>query len=534
MIRIVINNTQEKKIITDYKRAIVLEYDNWNDYGYYTSYNMFYCSDEGVKNKIGLVKIYSQKLDLDDSEPAYIDSSVGSYIEKSEIDLLLEDFCSLGQNLDYYQNLKKFFPNECVDILRRLRDLAIDDTLKNSFICYKGVQESLLRDKNAREALEEAKRVLDIDILNEDGLEDYATIDEINNQNVEDIYPYPSIKIERDQYSVFELNRKYERKRICLDPSFQRHFVWNLKQQSELIESIIMGIPLPLIYLAENRDGQLVVVDGQQRLTTFIRFLGNKFRLMGLNILTNLNGKNYAELEKEYPNYISIIEDYQLVIQVIKYPTPDRIRFDIFDRVNRGGTHLNKQEMRNALYQGAATRLLEDLANSEEFIKATGGAISVQHMKDRYIVLRAIAFCLVFQKKLKDKRGNLIEYKSDMDDLMGKAMEYLNECQELERQNILNEYKMIMKRCYQVLGEDAFRVPNESGRKRPISMTLFETIYYLMFLTFRKDISDSDIKETYRRLLDDKIFMDAVQYSVDSSKNVDIRFERVRHYVEGM
>lgn len=196
-------------------------------------------------------------------------------------------------------------------------------------------------------------------------LEDYNTVD-INIEAEEkeqdentDNYPNLSIKIEQAQYSIFELKRKYDKDRICIDPDFQRNLVWTNKQKSELIESVIMQIPLPLIYLAENEDGKLVVVDGRQRLTTFFQFLDNEFRLKDLKILPQINGMNFNELEEShlYSRYVTIIEDTQLVVQIIKYPTKDRVRFDIFDRVNRGGTPLNKQEMRNALYQGNATKL---------------------------------------------------------------------------------------------------------------------------------------------------------------------------------
>src|SRR5699024_3620701 len=108
------------------------------------------------------------------------------------------------------------------------------------------------------------------------------------------------------------------------------------------------------------------------------------------------------------------IEDTQLVVQIIKYPTKDRVRFDIFDRVNRGGTPLNKQEMRNALYQGNATKLLKRLAESESFLEATGSAISSKHMKDRYIILRALCFYLYWNKEMLDEKGKNIEYRSDM------------------------------------------------------------------------------------------------------------------------
>ena len=242
-------------------------------------------------------------------------------------------------------------------------------------------------------------------------LEDYNTVD-INIEAEEkeqdentDNYPNLSIKIEQAQYSIFELKRKYDKDRICIDPDFQRNLVWTNKQKSELIESVIMQIPLPLIYLAENEDGKLVVVDGRQRLTTFFQFLDNEFRLKDLKILPQINGMNFNELEEShlYSRYVTIIEDTQLVVQIIKYPTKDRVRFDIFDRVNRGGTPLNKQEMRNALYQGNATKLLDELSKMKSFKDATGGAISPKHMKDKYVILRALCFYLLWRGNILDK-----------------------------------------------------------------------------------------------------------------------------------
>mgnify|MGYP000603954578 CR=1 FL=1 len=188
----------------------------------------------------------------------------------------------------------------------------------------------------------------------------------------------------------------------------------NKPEENELIESVIMQIPLPLIYLAENEDGKLVVVDGRQRLTTFFQFLDNEFRLKDLKILPQINGMNFNELEEShlYSRYVTIIEDTQLVVQIIKYPTKDRVRFDIFDRVNRGGTPLNKQEMRNALYQGNATKLLDELSKMKSFKDATGGAISPKHMKDKYVILRALCFYLLWRGNILDKNKKRMEYRS--------------------------------------------------------------------------------------------------------------------------
>lgn len=360
----------------------------------------------------------------------------------------------------------------------------------------------------------------------DEGVEDYNTI--MGNDDEEGtLYPNMSIKIDKDQYSVFEIKRKYDRGKICMDPSFQRNFVWNGKQKSELIESVIMGIPLPLVYLAESRDGNLIVVDGRQRLTTFFEFLDNKFKLSKLNILKELNGYNFKMLEDKYSNYATTIEDYQLVVQVIKYPTPDRVRFDIFDRVNRGGTPLNKQEMRNALYQGNATKLLKDITESQNFYEATGGGISSKHMKDRYIALRAIAFCLLYNHQLVDENGKLVTYKSDIEDLLGKTMEYINRLNDVEVQKIKEQFDLVMKNIYETLGKDAFRIGEVSGRRRPISMTLFEVLYYLFCQLQGNVIDKKDMKNKISILMKDEEFLQALQHSVDSSYSVNNRFSKI-------
>lgn len=258
-------------------------------------------------------------------------------------------------------------------------------------------------------------------------LEDYNTM-EVKEEHTEDDvtedYPDLSIKIESARFSIFELKRRYDRGMICVDPDFQRLAVWSNKQKSELIESVIMGIPLPLIYLAENADGKLVVVDGRQRLTTFFEFLNNSFRLRDLKILKQINGMNIQEMDKniKYSRYVTMIEDTQLAVQIIKHPTKDRVRFDIFDRVNRGGTPLNKQEMRNALYQGNATKLLNRLSHMLSFKKATGNSISPIHMKDKYIILRALCFYLLYQGEIVNSNNEKIEYRSDMEEFLGTGM----------------------------------------------------------------------------------------------------------------
>lgn len=364
------------------------------------------------------------------------------------------------------------------------------------------------------------------------------------------IYPDAIVNIAPESATVFQLKRKLDKTPplIKLDPDFQRHAVWSPKQKSELIESILMGIPLPLIYVKEDDKGVYIIVDGRQRLTTLFQFMSHEFPLQNLNVLKDLNGAYFSEMTKngtKFDKYLtqaqqSKIEDCPLTLHVIKPPTQDRVTFDLFDRVNRGGTRLNNQEMRNAIYQGAATNLLNKLVAFDSFKKATENAIKPDRMKDKYLVLRLIGFYLWRKKQLlsvKEKGFPKVEYRSDLEDFLGKTMMFLNDqagstfCAQFP--TLFDE---TMKTCETLLGAGCFRLPKKGeGPRRPISMALFETVSYLiieiMNLPQEKHLS---IKSEFGELLSFDTFIRSTTYIVDSNISVNKRFEIVETIIKEM
>lgn len=347
-----------------------------------------------------------------------------------------------------------------------------------------------------------------------------------------DEYPFTQIKIDKDQFSLFELKRKHEpedmkRKDIIIDPEFQRNFVWGSAQKSELIESILMGIPLPVIYLFEQLDGKKQVVDGRQRLTSIFDFMNNKFPLSDMKILKKENGSTFKKLD---PLLQSKIEDYQIQAYLIKPPTPERIKFDIFDRVNRSGTQLNHQEMRNALYQGKCTALLKELAKSKEFTEATGKAVPDKRMKGRYIILRFISFYMLFKGWLKQEN---IEYKSDIDDFLAKTMGFINRLEESKILELKSTFLRSMASSKRILGTDGFRFSiNESGgNRRPVNMALFEALAYIFADPIVEVIDENMVKEYVDKL---KYNYDESGFSlqVDSSTKVNDRFQKAERLLE--
>lgn len=141
-----------------YYSAIVLNYDEWNDYSYRTSFGMYYCDEQAEVHEIGSLKIYCY--DNDESRTSNYSMHTRHSINGFVIQQLDRKFCSLGQDLSYYQNLKKYFPNQSVDILRRLNDIAIFEDIRDAFIYEEGVRTSLLRFSGAEKALMEARNII--------------------------------------------------------------------------------------------------------------------------------------------------------------------------------------------------------------------------------------------------------------------------------------------------------------------------------------------------------------------------------------
>ena len=351
------------------------------------------------------------------------------------------------------------------------------------------------------------------------------------------VYPMKSIKVEKRFYTFFELYRKYQKNptQIIMDSDFQRKEVWLLQQKRELIESILMRLPLPIFYFNQDRSGRLIVIDGRQRLNAVFSFINNEFTLDKLKILPEFNKKRFRDLSALHQ---SDIEDYQAIAHVILPDTPDRVKFDIFERVNRAGTKLNKQEIRNALYQGHATRLLNEIVISCEFSKATEDAFKKDtRMKNRYLVIRFLAFYLLQNHllyKSKVKR-ELYQYSGDIDDFLGTAMEFINHMPESEVDRLKATALDALKKVSEYIGENAFRlVKMEDGKikRYPVNMNIFETLLYGMTLIPENAIVDPIVlRKKVDSLKNDDLFLDSLNNHRDSESKVQLRFKMIQNIV---
>jgi hypothetical protein len=270
------------------------------------------------------------------------------------------------------------------------------------------------------------------------------------------------IKVRSQSISLDALVERIKHGEIDLSTKFQRREgLWSNEQQSRLIESILIRLPLPVFYFDGSNNDKWLIIDGLQRLTSLKRFMVDKdLTLSGLEYLS-LNGKNWDDLDR--PQQRQIIET-QLQCYILE-EGEENVKFNIFKRLNTGGLTLSAQEIRHAMHQDVAG-FLESLAETSEFKKATGNRVNTDRMQDRDFVNRFLAFYLL---------DHITEYgkNDDLDTFMNRALSKLSEKSDVEKSQIVINFKNAMQLAYDIFGKYAFSKQTKQNR---INKALFEVI----------------------------------------------------------
>lgn len=357
------------------------------------------------------------------------------------------------------------------------------------------------------------------------------------NETDPDTFIPAEVQISQRTINVYNLMERLDNEEIDLAPSFQRKGdLWSLEEQSRLIESLMLKIPIPAFYFNAADDDKWIVIDGLQRLSAFYNFLvgkkeegsnkRKKEEFQGMQYLKDFNGCTFDELPRQY---IRRIKETTLVAYNVEKGTPDEIVFNIFQRINTGGMILKPQEIRQALYQGKATLLIEKLAECDEFLEATQRAVRNDRMQDREYITRFIAFTELDFKK---------EYKGNIDEYLIKAMKLVNTYDEEDLERIERSFKRIMNYCTKVFGKYAFRKYNKNQRRGPINKAIFE-----MWIVCFSELSDSQLNKLvydqrqflkrFEKRQQDNDFVTAVkagdQYSVN--RRIEMARELVREFI---
>ena len=301
-------------------------------------------------------------------------------------------------------------------------------------------------------------------------------VEEIEEDHITIPFDPGSIDIDTKQPTISNIIDLIRNKEIDLSPAFQRlSNLWNPEQQSRLIESILLRIPLPAFYFdVESKKDEMGipvnkwhVIDGLQRLCSISNFIvqsddKKSLQLSGLEFLHNLAGKTFSDLPGPYQR---LIQQTQLIVYLIKPGTAENVKFNIFKRVNTGGLPLTQQEIRHALNQGIPAKYLEELASSDHFVKATRNRIDKRRMLDREFVNRFLAFYLL------DWRTDV-----DLDTFLNKALRLIDKITEAEREQIKMVFYDSLDTIFDCLKEYAFCKLDSYPRIKPINKVLFETL----------------------------------------------------------
>ncbi len=313
---------------------------------------------------------------------------------------------------------------------------------------------------------------------------------------------------------------------ILLEPDFQRRpDLWNPTQQSRLIESLMIRIPLPSFYFDSADDDKLIVVDGLQRLYAIKKFmvldLDDKDRLVltGLEYLKEYEGKKFEDLP---PSIQRRIKTQSLTAYIIRPGTPDRVRTSIFTRINTGGLTLTPAEIKNSVYRGQAADLLKELAHSEEFVKVTRKKIDSDRMLDCEFVNRFLAFYLLGTEQYS---GNLEDYLNDvMIRLRKESKSTIEKCR--------IDFLKAMKYIANIFDKIAFRKITANGGYGKINKPLYDAITVNMAKLSEKECEQllekkDKLLEEYDQLLNDKKFVNIITSGTATIDNVKDRHNTI-------
>ncbi len=325
-------------------------------------------------------------------------------------------------------------------------------------------------------------------------------------------YPLDELAIREERRATIDVVRRLRGGRFRLDPDFQRDFVWERDKQSRLIESVLMRIPLPVFYVAEDTAGLLVVVDGRQRLTTLQRFLEGDL-VLDLPGRHELHKKKFEDLEPRLQNRV---EDCQLHFYIIDRSVPERARLDIFERVN-GGEVLTRQQMRNAIYNGPATQFLKAEAETALFKEATGSSLNTKKMQDREFVNRFCSFSLL----------PFDSYKGDMDDWLAQGLVRLSKMTELDREALRRKFRLGLTNNLAVFDRHAFRKHRQIHQPRStLNASLFDVMMAEMSKREASVVAANAeaLRGAFFAHMDNDDFTKAITYGPNTPKEVRARF----------
>lgn len=357
---------------------------------------------------------------------------------------------------------------------------------------------------------------------------DTSTAMEEKEEAITQPFDTRAIRIESRSGNMNTLLDRLDNNEIDLAPDFQRQRgIWDEKNQSRLMESLMLRIPIPAFYFDGTNDEKWLVVDGLQRLTTIRRFvIDEDLCLNGLEYLVEHEGKTFSQLPRPLQR---AIREANLVWYLIMPGTPENVKFAVFRRINTGGLPLSPQEIRHALNGKPVTDVIKELAESDAFKNATAHGISPKRMDDRECVTRFLVFSVIPPETYD---------RDDFDAFLNTGMDYLNMHPEL-LDELKRRFLRVMQAAERIFDNDAFRKRYDSNTTRfPVNKALFESWSVNLDTCTDEELhmleqKKSYVKDAFMRLMRENSFFEkAVTQGTGSISKVKCRFGEIRKLIQ--
>ena len=317
---------------------------------------------------------------------------------------------------------------------------------------------------------------------------------------------------------------------IDLKPGFQRRERWSVEDQSALVESFLLNVPVPPIYLAENENGTYSAIDGKQRLRAIADFMNNRFKLSDLDRLKDAEGKQFKQLPTEITNALRL-RPFLRVVTLLKQ-TNEILKFEVFLRLNRGGEELNDQEIRNVAFRGNLnTEIYESSSNKflRKKLKITNDKSSAyRQMTDAEFVLRFLAL----HDGIDTFKGKLAR---EMDQFMIKN----KKTNEKEAKKIISVFDKAISRCEALWGDFAFRRPDGNAWRDQTLAGMYDAqmiaAAQVSSGTYdRAKKNRNAIVRATRKLFQDPEFAKSVQTGTNTPARIKYRVNKMKEMLEGI
>lgn len=336
------------------------------------------------------------------------------------------------------------------------------------------------------------------------------------------------------------INNQLVKGNIDLNPNFQRRDAWTDAEKSRLIESLMLGIPVPPIILAENKNkkNSYIVIDGKQRLLSIRRFFAEKkedgfapLKLRSLKVLRDLNGCTASKVREINNDYMTSLENQSIRAVIIKNWPDEPFLYTVFLRLNTGSKQLSPQELRQALKPGPFLDYLDDAtANSDIIKKMLNNKSADTRMKDIELALRFFAY-----------HYYLNEYTGNLKFFLDTTCERLNSTwseKENEIKDVFSLFEKTIEFCYEIMETKSPFSRYEAG----VSANRFNRSVFELFTFYFRDEKIRDIvrenKESFVSLFvamnDDPDFVNAVSGSTKEISNLIIRFDKFFNLISSL